>query len=292
MKRLAVIGVRDGWSSRILQRAARERGCECALLETAGLTAELERGRVVSEGVVLNDLDAVIVKKLAGEYSPTHLQRLELLRVLNEAGVPVFSRPAAIAGVIDRLSCTATLAGAGIPLPPTVVTEDAAAAAIAVRRFGTAVLKPLFTSKARGMRLLEAGPALMEELAAFQREHPGVFYLQKRIELPGRDLGVVFLGGEYLASYARVAGAGSWNTTTADGGRYARCEPEPAVIELGRRAQALFGLDFTCVDIAETPTGPVVFEVSAFGGFRGLAETQDINAAELYVDYVLERIDG
>jgi ribosomal protein S6--L-glutamate ligase len=34
----------------------------------------------------------------------------------------------------------------------------------------------------------------------------------------------------------------------------------------------------------------VVWEVSAFGGFRGLWEARGIDAAELYVRFVLERI--
>ena len=53
---------------------------------------------------------------------------------------------------IDRLACTVTLRLGEIPLPPTVITEDIDQAAAAVERFGTAVLKPLYTSKARGMR--------------------------------------------------------------------------------------------------------------------------------------------
>ena len=55
-------------------------------------------------------------------------------------------------------------------------------------------------------------------------------------------------------------------------------------------AQEPFGLTFTCVDVAETSPGPVVWEVSAFGGFRGLREARDIDAADLYVRFVLEQI--
>jgi ribosomal protein S6--L-glutamate ligase len=44
------------------------------------------------------------------------------------------------------------------------------------------------------------------------------------------------------------------------------------------------------VDVAETADGPVVFEVSAFGGFRGLKEGCAIDAAQRFVDYVIERL--
>ncbi|MFP4049030.1 MAG: ATP-grasp family protein, partial [Desulfovermiculus sp.] len=52
-----------------------------------------------------------------------------------------------------------------------------------------------------------------------------------------------------------------------------------------------FDLDFTCVDVAETADGPLVFEVSAFGGFRGIWEAQGIDAASLFTSYVLDNIE-
>jgi ribosomal protein S6--L-glutamate ligase len=73
-------------------------------------------------------------------------------------------------------------------------------------------------------------------------------------------------------------------------GSYTPYDPSTEIVELARRAQEPFGLAFTCVDVAETEIGPVVWEVSAFGGFRGLWESRGIDAAELYVRFVLERI--
>jgi ribosomal protein S6--L-glutamate ligase len=87
-----------------------------------------------------------------------------------------------------------------------------------------------------------------------------------------------------------VSNGRSWNTTTANGGRYEACEPEKEVIELARQAQELFRLDFTCVDVVETVDGPMVFEVSALGGFRGLWEARRINVAGMIVHSVLESI--
>ena len=62
------------------------------------------------------------------------------------------------------------------------------------------------------------------------------------------------------------------------------------MIELASKAQAVFDMDFTCVDMVESARGPLVLEVSAFGGFRGIWEANGINAAEAYVDHVLSVI--
>jgi ribosomal protein S6--L-glutamate ligase len=50
-------------------------------------------------------------------------------------------------------------------------------------------------------------------------------------------------------------------------------------------------LDFTCVDVAETNEGPLVFEVSAFGGFRGLLDANGIDAADVFSSYVVDKLN-
>ena len=112
-----------------------------------------------------------------------------------------------------------------------------------------------------------------------------------KLEMPDRDLGVLFLDGQYIGSYARVGAHGAWNTTTDSGGRYAKVEPTKEVVALAQRAQDLFGLTLTSVDVVETPSGPLVFEVSAFGGFRGLTASEGVDAARLYVDHVLQTLE-
>lgn len=296
--RIAVIGIADGWSTQQLLDAIEARTGYRRLIEMQDVVLDLgdqhSGARLLHDGFDLSELDAVIVKKIAREYKPDVLDRIEMLRMLEGVGVRVFSRPEVMFSLIDRLSGTVKLRLGGIPMPPTVVTESVEQALLAVRRFGAVVAKPLYTSKARGMLVIDARTLseaeLRERLQQFAQQNP-VMYLQQLIEHPGRDLGVAFLGGEYLATYARVSG-GSWTTSTSSGGKYQAYQPSIEIIELARRAQALFNLDFTTVDVVETPDGPMVFEVSAFGGFRGLLEACNLDAAGAYVDHVLARLSA
>ena len=291
MKRIGVVGVPGGWSSERLADALAQRTGYRQLMDPDHIAIDLETGSAHWGELDLGGLDGIIIKKAGPSYSPHLLDRLEVLRWINQRGLPVFSRPARILAVLNRLSCTVGLSLAGIPMPPTVITEDPARALAALERLGACVFKPLYSTKARGMVVLEPGAHAAEEIARFQSEGNRTIYLQKLLKLPGRDLGVVFLGGKYLATYARAAsGNGAWNTTTRSGGKYQPHQPSAAVLELAHKAQAPFGLDFTCVDVAETEDGLKVFEVSAFGGFRGLMEAGGIDAAALYADYVLGRL--
>ena len=230
-------------------------------------------------------------KKISALYSPNTLDRLELLRVDEQAGVKVFSRAENVLRLIDRLSCTVTLANANIPMPPTRVTEDLAEAIATVEDFGEAVFKPLYSTKARGMCVIKNThfKSIKHEILNFQAKNP-MMYIQKKMALGGQDLGLVFLGGEYLGAYARVSEGEAWNTTINSGGHYAAAQPSQKIIDMASKAQALFNMDFTTVDVAETPEEPIVFEVSAFGGFKGAKEGIGIDAAGLYVDYVLQKL--
>lgn len=287
--KIGVVGIPGKWSTEALADAVEAKTGHRLVVDMAKVSLELESGALMYQGQDLCQLDGLIVKKISEVYSPHALDRLELLRMAEARGVKIFSRPEAILRLIDRLACTVSLRAAGAPMPPTIITEDHEAALDAVERFGSAVFKPLYSTKARGMCIVEAGDEAAAQIAAFSQEHP-VMYIQKKLDLSGQDLGMVFLGGAYMCSYARVGQSGSWNTTIHSGGKYAPFEASDELIELAQKAQAPFGLDFTTVDVALTDEGPIVFEVSAFGGFRGVKEGCGLDAAAALTEHVIDRI--
>jgi ribosomal protein S6--L-glutamate ligase len=289
MPKIAIVGVPDAWSSETLTDKIHAKTGYRLLIDMGKLALDLFNGKAWYEGADLNALDGLIIKKIGAEYSPALLDRLEVLRFLNEQGMPIFSSPLSIMRVLDRISCTVTLRAAQIPMPPTTITENPDAALEAVRDYGEAVFKPLYSTKAKGMVVIRDDADAPREIERFKANNP-VMYIQKKLDLHGKDMGVAFLGGKYLSTYARVKSKDAWNTTTRSGGKYEDYHPPEEIIRLAQKAQDLFDLDFTCVDVAETDDGPIVFEVSAFGGFRGILTANGIDAADLYADYVIERI--
>ena len=290
---IGVVGIPGKWSTDTLADAVETRTGQRIVVDMGRVELDLAGGRLLHGEFDLCKLDGLIVKKISATYSPATLDRLEMLRVAEACGVRVFSPANNILRLVDRLSCTVTLRNAGIPMPETRVTEDIDLAVRAVTDFGSAVFKPLYSTKAQGMCVIDHSQGEAEvrnRIRAFHTENP-VMYIQRRVDLPGRDLGMVFLAGDYLGCYARVPQDEAWNTTIESGGRYAAHQPTTQEIDLAHRAQALFGMDFTTVDVAQTEDGPIVFEVSAFGGFRGAREGIGIDVAELYVDYVIRNLE-
>ncbi|VAX13663.1 Glutathione synthase/Ribosomal protein S6 modification enzyme (glutaminyl transferase)-like [hydrothermal vent metagenome] len=290
--KIGIIGIPGKWSTETLADSVAAKTGFRLVVDMQRVVLELEKqkpGRLFYDGQNLCSLDALIVKKISTIYSPNTLDRLELLRIAERAGVKVFSRAENILRLIDRLSCTITLKNNDIPMPETCITEDIETAIVAVENFSSAVFKPLYSTKAQGMCVIESNEnkSLIEQQVRNFHSHNPMMYIQKKIESLSQDLGLVFMGGKYQGAYARISKDNSWNTTIDSGGHYADCQPGDDIIALAERAQAPFYLDFTTVDVAETEAGPIVFEVSAFGGFRGSLEGGGIHMADRYVDYVL-----
>ncbi|WP_323784871.1 GAK system ATP-grasp enzyme [Thalassovita sp.] len=287
--KIGIIGIPGKWSTEALADAVAARTGIRRVIDMSRVMLDLDSGALMHDGEDLCSYDALIVKKISETYSPHVLDRLELLRMAQARGVRIFSNPEAILRLIDRLACTMSLRLADIPMPRTRVTEDLTEAEAAVDLYGSAVFKPLYSTKARGMYVIESGAGAAAQIRDFAAGNP-VMYIQEKLDLSGQDLGMVFLNGDYLCTYARVSASDTWNTTIHSGGKYAPYDPDPDLIDLARRAQAPFGLSFTTVDVAMTAQGPIVFEVSAFGGFRGARDGCGMDAAALLARHVIKEV--
>jgi ATP-grasp enzyme of GAK system len=288
---IGVIGIRGAWSTESLSTQLKRKGVGGEVLELHEIAYDLSTGRFDHDHHDLEEFDGFILKKMGKQYSSNLLDQLELLELLERKGLRFFSSPAKIRQMISRLSCTIRLWENNIPMPPTFITEDLDAAIGWVEQQGAVVLKPLYSTKARGMALIHNADETRVAVQSLFDSGEKIIYLQQKLDLSGADYGLVFLGGKYLGAYARVGDGSSWHTTTRQGGKYASFEPGPDMIALAEKAQAPFDLDFTCVDIAETKEmGSVVFEVSAFGAYRGLYESTGLDASDLLTDYAIKKL--
>lgn len=292
--RIAVIGNPGKWSTEVLADALEQRTGFRLVTELCRTELNLDQGTVHSEKHNLCDLDGIVIRKVGTHLHQACVQRLEVLRVAEQAGVRVFNSPEALIRLLDRLACSVTLRNHGIPMPPTLITESIDSAMEQVRLWGKAILKPLFSTKARGMEVLHASLSdklLKAALVRYRTRHP-IIYLQQFADIEGADMGLIFMGGQYQGAYSRIAGNKAWNTTIDSGGRYGPCTPSLEMIEIAQRAQAAFRLDYATVDMAITASGPVVFEVSALGGFKGAHAGSGINLADRFSDFVISQLSG
>jgi ribosomal protein S6--L-glutamate ligase len=279
--RVAVAGIPGAWSSERMAEALNEHGIDSFVFSLGDCLHDLSTGSVTLGEQDLRELDGVIIKKLAPQDSAVARLRLHMLRSLESQGLRIFSPADVIERAMDRYGMNRELAAASLPLPHTIAFETADELRRAVDTLGDAVVKPVYTSKGRGMFRARAG----QPLPPWDEEH-GRWLAQQFVEAPGRDIGACVLGGNYVGAFYRVAPDGEWMTTTANGGQYFACELDSRGRELAVEAAKLFGLDYTVVDLVEGKDGYLIYEVSAFGGFRGLWSANQMDVAGLYAEYI------
>lgn len=286
--RIAILGEPVGWHAVRLAAALGSRGHAATIVPWNQLAATVEAAGETVGPAAVAAADIVVVRGMPGGGRPEDrleevVFRMNLLGRIAARGTPVVNTPRSLEVAIDKHLSLCLLAAAGIPVPPTLVVQDAAAAQEAWHRLGgDCLLKPLFGSRGRGIVRIASPDVLASVTAAGERDGPGgVYYMQRFIDHGGWDARILLVGDRAF-SMRRRAADGGWRTNLSCGGRAEPFAPPAAWLDLARRAAAAVGTDLAGVDLLPTPDGDVtVLEVNGVPGWRGLegATGSDVTGA-------------
>ena len=213
----------------------------------------------------LRNLDVVLVRTMPPGSLEQVVARMDMLAGLEACGVRVINSPRALECAVDKYLTTQRLALAGIPVPATIVCENSDTALEAFERLGRdVVVKPLFGAEGRGiMRVSDPELALrafrtLERLGA-------VLYLQAFVSGPGFDIRVLLLDDQLVGSMKRIPKPGDFRANISQQGT-------------GIAHAKITGSLFAGVDLMyNADNEPLVIEVNAVPGWRGLQKTCDNN---------------
>jgi tetrahydromethanopterin:alpha-L-glutamate ligase len=268
------------WHARALARALAAHGAAAATvrLTACGVTTSRPSGLTI-EGFDAGLPDAILVRDMAGGSFEAVTLRLGVLHAASEAGVLVWNDARAIERCVDKSMTSFLLARAGIPTPPAwaVESRDAAAAIMAREAAGfPLVLKPLFGSQGRGLRLVRAPDDLPEPAAV-----RGVYYLQRFVGVDRdgyRDFRLLVSRGRVVAAMARHSPG--WITNVKQGGRPAAVAATAEMRDLAVRAAAAVGASFAGVDLLyDGDSKLTVLEVNSMPAWSGLQKVTSFDIA-------------
>ena len=277
---IALVVDRIDWHARELAKAFADRGAASVpvRLQRCEFTTQSAFGLRI-DGLADRLPDAVLVRSMSGGTFETVTLRLGFLHALRELGVPVWNDARSIERCVDKSATSFLLARAGIATPPTWTVEAHETAVDIVRRempSGPLVLKPLFGSQGRGLRLVRSEHDLPESQVV-----AGVFYLQRfvGVEREGfRDFRLLVSRGRVIA--AMVRHASGWITNVKQGGKPLAAVVDGEATDLALRASAAVGANFAGVDLAYGADGrPTVLEVNSMPAWSGLQKVTPTNIA-------------
>jgi RimK family alpha-L-glutamate ligase len=228
--------------------------------------------------------DAVVVRSMSGGTFEAVTLRLGILHALRECGVMVWNDARAIERCVDKSMTSFLLARAGIATPATwAVGSYDQARAIAQKEIkdGALVLKPLFGSQGRGLRLIRT----IDDLPPPGDVAGGVYYLQRfvAVERDGfHDFRLLAVRGRIVAAMQRHSN--HWITNVKRGGRPVAALVGDEVKALAIKAANAVGADFAGVDILYgADHQATVLEVNSMPAWSGLQKVTSLNIADVIV---------
>jgi RimK family alpha-L-glutamate ligase len=227
-------------------------GADSAILSPQEALAELRPGDLALGRLdVLETLDGI-------EPGLWALQQLE------EGGVRVLNRPAALLGGHDKVLTARLLAGAQIPHPTTVHVSSVETP---IPIDPPVVVKPRFGSWGIDVVRCDDAAALEVTIGAFATrswfEATGAV-VQQLVPPRGYDLRIVVAGGRVVGAVERVARPGEWRTNVSLGGTRRSTVPTAEACALAIQAAGAIGGDLVGIDLLPTEVGTyVVLEVNS-----------------------------
>jgi len=239
-----------------------------------------------------NDLpDAVFVRGVPGGTLETVVFYLDILHGLQQQGVHVYNTARMIERSVDKAMTTLLLKNAGLATPPTWVTVDYRQACAIVESLSAnnqaAVLKPLFGSQGKDVRLLREVADLPSADEQSSVSQSGVYYLQQFVDSDKPYDWRVFVVGEQVVAAMQRHGR-SWVHNAAQGAECCAAAVSDEIAELARRAVRAVGLFYGGVDlIVGSDQTPQVIEINSIPAWKSLQAVSAVNIAAYLLDHFM-----
>jgi len=298
---IGILGNRESWYVADLTRAGSSYGHRCVRLDFRSLLvvercAGGDRPKIASVLAVdreseppdhiptgvrdLSTLEAVIVRTMPPGSLEQVVFRMDMLARLESAGVHIINPPKAIECAVDKYLATSKLAAAGLPVPPTMVCQDAEGAMEAFEALGgDVVVKPLFGAEGRGIVRVSDPDLAFRTFRTLERIQ-AVLYVQQFVEHEGFDIRVMVLDGAIVGAMKRRSPA-DFRTNVARSAVGESHELTEAEADLALRAAKATGATFAGIDLLYDRAGRCyVLEVNAVPGWRAFTRVTDIDVAD------------
>lgn len=220
-----------------------------------------------------------------------HSRALHAIRLLEAQGVACVNsfRVASTCG--DKLLTSIALQEHDVPQPEVRVAFTPESALAAIEEMGyPVVLKPAVGSWGRLLSKVndrDAAEALLEHKAVLGSYHHSIFYIQKYVEKPGRDIRAFVVGDECIAAIYRASP--HWITNTARGGRATVCPITDELATLAVAGAKAVGGGVVALDVFETADGLLINEINYTMEFKNSIEPTGVNIPARIVDYVVRQ---
>jgi len=245
---------------------------------------------MVDSREVVFDLDSRFDYDVLLERDVSHARALYALNLLENSGVHTINtyHVALVCG--DKVATSKALRDAGVPTPDVKVAFTPESALSAIEELGyPVVLKPVTGSWGRLLAKIndrDAAEAVLEHKDHLGSYYHKIFYVQRYINKPGRDIRAFVIGDDVVCAIYRMSD--HWITNTARGGIALNCPLTPELRRTSLAAAKAVGGGVLAVDLIESKGGLMAHEVNYTVEFRNSIDTTGVDIADRIIDYAVE----
>lgn len=211
-------------------------------------------------------------------------------RLAGWSAAPCVNGPAAIALTQDKPAALARLAASGVPVPPTAVVSRHAPSDLAGLSGERFVVKPVQGAAGRGVGVGWTLEEAAARAAAFA-DLSGPALVQPQLG-GGVDRRLFLVDGELVAAMERRPDPEDGRGSLLYGATATSIAPSDDELRLARRAADALALDVAGVDLLVTDDGPLVLEVNACPGLKGIEAATGVDVAGAIIAACRRRLGG
>ncbi|MCB9225173.1 MAG: RimK family alpha-L-glutamate ligase [Crocinitomicaceae bacterium] len=216
-----------------------------------------------------------------------------VVRHFSMMGAKVLNDPQAIINSRDKFRSLQLMIQGGIRIPRTYFSNDLYYADRIVNQLlgYPFIMKVLEGTQGQGVFLVHNEDEAEQLFSEHIRKQTRVILQEFISEFKGKDIRVIVINGEIIATMMRVAQEGEFRSNIHRGGVGIEVELTDEEKEMAIKSLDILGLKMAGVDLMRSNQGPMLIEVNSSPGLQGIEGTTKIQIAERLIEYLENSVD-
>lgn len=274
-------------STRRIVEEAEKLGHYVELIDHTKCSVKLGSGRpqiYLGDENVTNEFDVIIprIGAKVTRHGAAIVKQFEMNNVFSTA------RSLGITRARNKVRTLQIMARKGIPIPETVFSINPDNIEVQIQLLGgpPVIIKLQEGTHGLGVILAESKKSAKSIIDTFYKMDTSIL-LQKYIEeANGEDIRIIVVGNKVVASMKRMSELGDFRSNVHRGGNTEAIEPTDKERYIALNASKYLGLGVAGVDLIRSKKGPLLIEVNASPGLKGIEAATGINVAKHIIEFV------
>jgi ribosomal protein S6--L-glutamate ligase len=203
-------------------------------------------------------------------------------------GVFSTARSLSITRARNKVRTLQIMARKGIPIPETLFSINPNNIGEQIRLLGGApvIIKIQEGAQGMGVILAESQKSAKSIIDTFYKMDTSILLQRYVEEANGEDIRIIVVGNKVIASMKRSSEVGEFRSNVHRGGNTQAVEITQREKYIALNATKYLGLGVSGVDLMRSKNGPVLLEVNASPGLKGIEGATGVNVAKHIIQFV------